>query len=316
MSKKYAHAAMPPMLVAAALMLAVARTTSAATTELRIAEYNIDDSDQGNNNNITGASAGVPAVLEAIGLHHIGTNAQPIDVLALTELLDTNNNSITSTTLPAVVTALNNFYGAGTYAYATTPDPTSGGTQFNGPSGLIYNTHTVSVVSTATLALGSGVNRAPIRYLLQPVGYGSNSNFYMYVDHYKASSGSTNEAERNNEAVEVRANADTLGSAAHIIFTGDFNLTNASAEAAYTTLTGAGGTGQAHDPLATSWSSNSSAYTYLYSDATSGSFAMQRSLRHATCEQRHAHATWSAVGLRYFRSVRSEKLSLGQIPLR
>ena len=274
MPKKYAHAAMPPMLAVAALMLAVARTAAAATTELRVAEYNIDDSDQGNNNNITAANAGVPAVLEAIGLHHIGTNAQPIDILALTELLDTNNNSVTSSTLPLVVSSLNNYYGAGTYAYATTPDPTSGGTQFNGPSGIIYNTHTVSVVSATTLALGSGINRAPIRYLLQPVGYGANSDFYMYVDHYKASSGSTNESERNSEAIEVRANADTLGSSAHVIFTGDFNLTNASAEAAYATLTAAGGSGQAHDPLTTSWLSNSSAYTYLYSDATSGSFAM------------------------------------------
>ena len=38
-------------------------------TTLRIAEYNIDCSDQGNNNNITGASAGVPTILQAMGVH-------------------------------------------------------------------------------------------------------------------------------------------------------------------------------------------------------------------------------------------------------
>jgi hypothetical protein len=33
---------------------------------LRVAEYNIDCSDQGNNSNITGPSAGIPAIIQAI----------------------------------------------------------------------------------------------------------------------------------------------------------------------------------------------------------------------------------------------------------
>jgi hypothetical protein len=132
-------------------------------------------------------------------MHHIGSNAQPVDVLALTEMLDTNNNSVTSSTLPALVNALNAIYGPGYYAYDNTPDPTSGGTQFNGPSGLIYNTHTVQVVPGSEKALAysgdntNSVPRAPMRYTLQPVGYGSNADFYLYASHYKASSGSSNE---------------------------------------------------------------------------------------------------------------------------
>jgi len=90
-----------PMLGIPVVVLGQAQT-------LRIAEYNIDDSDEGNNNNITGSDAGVPTVMQAMGIHSLVGDSQPLDVLALTELLDTNNNSITSTTLPALVNALNN----------------------------------------------------------------------------------------------------------------------------------------------------------------------------------------------------------------
>ena len=53
---------------------------------LCVVSYNIDDADQGNDNNITAVYAGLPAVIQAIGQHHLGTNAQPVDVLGLEEL--------------------------------------------------------------------------------------------------------------------------------------------------------------------------------------------------------------------------------------
>ncbi len=264
-TKQFRHAVARALI---ALWFTVLAARVASATTLRVVEYNVDDSDQGNNNNINGASAGVPAIIQAIGNQYIGSNAQAPDIIALTEMLDTNNNSITSTTLPLLTNALNAIYGAGMYTYDTTPDPTTGGTQYNGPSGLIYNTHTVQIINAVALPLGTGVNRAPIRYELQPVGYGANSDFYMYVEHAKADSGSANETERNEEATEVRQNADALGPNTHIIYTGDLNLVAGSSEPSYATMTAAGN-GQAHDPLVTSWTSNSSAYTYLYSESTS-----------------------------------------------
>ena len=91
----------------------------------------------------------------------------------------------------------------------------------------------------------------------------------MYVSHYKASSDTTSQSRRNSEATEIRQDADTLGPSAHIIYSGDFNLTGGSSEAAYTTLTGAGN-GQAHDPTgATGWTNNSNTWKYLYSESTS-----------------------------------------------
>ncbi len=230
----------------------------ASAGTLRIVSYNVDCFDQGSDNNIIASYAGLPTVLQGIGEHHIGTNAQPIDVLGVEEL--------TTTTLTNLVNALNTIYGAGTYAFDPTTDPNTGG----GPDGLIYNTHTVQVISAAAIgsASTSGAARAPMRYQIRPVGYGSDADFYMYVSHYKASSGTTNMNRRNVEATTIRQDADALGSSAHIIYSGDFNLTGGSSEPAWATLTAAGN-GQAIDPTgATGWANSSSSWNYLYSESS------------------------------------------------
>src|SRR5579862_8322927 len=102
---------------------------------LRIVSYNIDCEDRSSDGNITNSIHSLPTVVQAIGLHHLGTNAQPVDILNVEEL--------NSTTLANFVTALTNIYGAGTYKYDPTTDTNTGG----GPDGLIYNLHTVQVVS-------------------------------------------------------------------------------------------------------------------------------------------------------------------------
>ncbi|HEY2760880.1 MAG TPA: hypothetical protein VGI75_09055, partial [Pirellulales bacterium] len=212
-------------IVTLSLFFGVALTASA---ELRIVSYNIDDADQGNDNNILATYGRLPQVLHAIGQHHIGTNVQPLDVLGVEEL--------NPTTLPNLVTALNDLYGAGTYAYYAINDPTTGA----GTDGLIYKPSTVQVVSASVIgtASGSGAARAPLRFQIRPIGYSAASEFYMYVSHYKASAGF--EVRRNFEASEIRANADALGPDAHIIYSGDFNLVGGTTEPAWATLTASG----------------------------------------------------------------------------
>jgi hypothetical protein len=215
---------------------------------IRIASYNIDCADQGSDNNITGAAHSAPTVIQAMGLHHIGTNAQPVDVLSLEEL--------TSTTLANLVAQLNVIYGPGTYAFDPTTDPNTGG----GPDGLIYNTNTIQVVSARALrtgqtvllqsngtytnawSAGGGVNgpdRAPMVYQLRPVGSGTNNDFYMYVSHARSTSDNSVGDARYAEAQEVRSDAKyNLPAAAHILYGGDWNLFNGSGENAYKCLTG------------------------------------------------------------------------------
>ena len=215
---------------------------------LRVVSYNIDCADQGSDNNITGSTHSMPTVIQAIGLHHLGTNAQPVDVLGVEEL--------TSTTLANLVAQLNSIYGAGTYAFDPTTDPNTGG----GPDGLIYNTHTMQVVSARALKTGqtvllqdngtyttahstgggtNGVTRAPMVYQLRPVGYTSNDDFYMYVSHARSTSDNSVGDARYAEAQAVRSDAKyKLPAGAHVIYSGDWNLFNGSGENAYKCLTG------------------------------------------------------------------------------
>ncbi|HSV14351.1 MAG TPA: hypothetical protein VLI90_08835 [Tepidisphaeraceae bacterium] len=237
---------------AAAAVALVSPGNAALGTTVRVVSYNVDCSDLTNNTDPK-ANANLPdvaTVLQAIGVHQIGGNAQRFDVLGAQELLDTNNNTITSASLPALVNDLNAVYGAGAYAFDSTPDPTAGGVQFDGPSGLIYNTQTIQVVAAKALGYsgtGAGsIPRAPMRYLLHPIGYSTSANFYMYVSHYKstAASGSV----RLQEATEIRADADALGPNVPILYTGDHNIFQDSAEPSYQKLLSTGN-GQAHDAM-------------------------------------------------------------------
>lgn len=178
-------------------------------------------------------------ILQAISAETTNGFARPIDVLALQE-----QTSVSSTT-QAIVDLLNGIYGAGTYARGTL----DGGTSGAGRPGLVYNTHTVQLLGE--LAFGtvstSAQARQTLRYQLRPVGYTSTADFYVYVNHYKAGTTSTDQTRRNVEATTLRANADALGPGVHALYTGDYNI-QSSFEASYQTLL-APGNGQAFDPL-------------------------------------------------------------------
>ena len=215
---------------------------------LRVVSYNIDCEDRSSDGNITNSMHSLPTVVQAIGLHHLGTNAQPVDVMSCEEL--------NSTTLSNFVVQLNIIYGAGTYSYDKTTDPNTGG----GPDGLIYNTNTVQVVSARALKTGqtvllqangtyiaahspgggvNGVTRAPMVYQLRPAGYGAAADFYMYVSHARSTTDDSVGDARYAEAQEVRSDAKyKLPAGAHILYGGDWNLFNGSGENAYLCLTG------------------------------------------------------------------------------
>ena len=297
----------------AVLGLASFAGTAAAAT-LRIVSYNIDCSDQGSDNSITNANHTLPVIIQAIGLHHIGTNAQPVDILGVEELQ--------STSLSNIVRQLNVIYGAGTYAYDTTTDPNTGG----GPDGLIYNTHTVQIVSARAMKTGqtvllqsngttytaahsagggtNGVTRAPLLFQIRPIGFGTTNDFYMYVSHARSTSDNSIGDARYAEAQAVRSDAKyKLPAGAHILYSGDWNLFNGGEENAYKCLTGQTTSDtinwsdtsavwantnqtQAFDPMSktlpptiVTWTNGpGDNATYLYDDSTTGSFSMSSRL--------------------------------------
>ncbi|HSY17568.1 MAG TPA: hypothetical protein VK815_04500 [Candidatus Acidoferrales bacterium] len=215
---------------------------------LRIVSYNIDCEDRSSDGNITNSAHSLPTVVQAIGLHHLGTNAQPVDLMSCEEL--------NSTTLSNFVVQLNIIYGAGTYTYDTTTDPNTGG----GPDGIIYRTNSVQVVSARAMKTGqtvllqanltytaahsfgggsNGVTRAPMVYQIRPVGSGPSADFYFYVSHARSTSDDTDGDARYAEAQAVRSDAKyNLPAGVHILYGGDWNLFNGSYENAYKCLTG------------------------------------------------------------------------------
>jgi hypothetical protein len=182
--------------------------------------------------------------LEGIGEEVENGNAQPLDILALEE---TTSNPITVT---PIVNALNTFYGvAGMYtnsSYQATEEggsPSSG----NGPNAVVFNTRTVQLLAfkpvdpsggSSKLGSGTGEYREVMRYEFAPAGVApaSSNEFYIYVSHYKASSGSSNEAKRLGEALIIRTNeAIDLPATARVLYVGDYNVDD-SGEAAYQTI--------------------------------------------------------------------------------
>jgi hypothetical protein len=200
----------------------------------------------------SGGLGAITAVLQAIGSLSLedgaGPSGHPIDVLALEEVganTSVNTSTYTSvapstTEMNAIVGALNNIYGANTYAYSTVANSASGG-EGGGPSTIVYNTNTVSIVSASNIGVASGYSsppgafRAPMQYQIQPVGYSSAAQFYVDVSHMKSSTSSGDQADRNAEAQEIVATSPVT-SGAHVVSVGDFNITQGSSEATYQTM--------------------------------------------------------------------------------
>lgn len=228
-------------------------TATATPPAIRVVAYNIQADTEG----FTGPRPGLYTVLEGIGEQNRNGVWQPIDILALQE---TTSNSAS---VAPIVTALNDYYGAGTYAVVNYQATQSGSNSSgNGPNALLYNTTTLQIVlQGGAQAIGvsgtpsNNVKRQVVRYLFQPLDGTVEDRFYVYVSHMKSSSSgveSENQADRDSEAQLIRANAATLPSTASILYMGDFNMSSAT-EAAYLTMTGSG-QGQAIDVF--TWSSN------------------------------------------------------------
>jgi len=219
-------------------------------------------------------------VLEGIGEQILADDpAQPLDILALQE---TTSNS---TTVTPIVNGLNSYYGVpGMYAMSTVQATSSGGvTAGGGPNALVYNTTTLQLLVSVKvdppagqfLGSSSGEYREVMRYQFAPAGVATNASnlFYVYVSHYKASTGPDNEAARAGEAAIIRNDeANNLPADARVLYVGDYNVTGGSSEAGYQTMLAPSAPngipqGQAFDLLNPSgatginWSVNSLQYT-------------------------------------------------------
>jgi len=230
---------------ASTFALCCAAVPAIAPAQIRIANYNTATAFNTNGN----PNAGLQTVLGGIGSESFGGITKRLDILCLQE----QNNNTGSTTLQ-VLNMMNALYGPGTYNRGAL---VSGATSSpnNDSSAVVYDTTRFQLVAEKLVGTPStnGMPRQEIRYQFRPVGYQSNADFYVYVGHWKALGGADDMARRNVEAQTIRADANnTLPAGSRILYTGDFNLTGGTSEAAWGTITAAGNT-QGIDPAGGSW---------------------------------------------------------------
>lgn len=265
------------LMVAQALVVSI--TAAAFGTDIRVATYNID-ADVSTASHVPPSS--IYTVMEAMGTESTYAPAQAVDIFALEE-------TDGATTVNPMVTNLNSFYGAGTYATTSTQSPIISGTG-NGPSSIIYNTTTLTLVQQGgqdfytvpgtpggSTSDGTRISRAVLRYEFQSKAGGAP--FYVYVSHMKSSSdGDTlDPSDRATEAAAIRNDeANTLPAGASVLYVGDYNM-GGSTEAGYQTMTavtspsasGSKSQGKAFDPLLianpseTTWDTTNNDAAYL-----------------------------------------------------
>ena len=226
----------------------LASSSQGATADLRIGTYNLEADIDG----VTTPRTGLYTALEAIGSTTVAGNAQPLDILGMEE---TTSNT---TTVQPIVTNLNSYYsgiGANVVYSLTGLQGTESGNDAgsgNGPNSLIYNTKTLTLLQAVGIGTptgsGNGEYRQITRYEFKPIAGTTGDAFYIYVDHYKSGSGSTDNTDRQKEAQIVLTDEATLPTNANVIYSGDLN-DNPNANTDYSVLTTSTGAGKAYDPL-------------------------------------------------------------------
>lgn len=248
--------------VIAVVSFACAAWSASACAQLRIVAYNVNNSDPAD----FGPRLGMETVLRGIHASAKGGFARPIDVMILGEA------ESVATTGTAYAALLNTITSGTAYRRATVDASSTG----SGRPIAVYNSAAVALVAEKRIGSITGTASQPrqtMRYQFRPVGYDTTADFYVYASHFKASTGAANEAERNNEARVIRADADALGQGANVIYSGDFNFYSSS-ESGFQTLTGTGN-GQAFDPVSRvgGWSgSNTYKDVHTQSPATTSVF--------------------------------------------
>jgi endonuclease/exonuclease/phosphatase family metal-dependent hydrolase len=203
---------------------------------LRVVDYNIRSA--------SGAPAtGLDTILQAIGSEVVNGGSRQIDVLALQEVQSQ------ATTTQVVANLLNTVYSTNVYAAGTQNGATTG----SGTVGIVYNSSVLQLVNEQVLtsvvvgSSASSAGRQPIRYKFHIICAPATDDFYVYNSHYKAGSATSDKAQRDYEATQIRADSDALGDGANILYVGDYNI-QSSNEASYQTIVSAGN-GQAVDPI-------------------------------------------------------------------
>ena len=170
-------------------------------------------------------------VLSAIGTTVIEGNSQRIDILALQETDAADIAHPSGGSLGVIESVFDALYPSTDYATSvSTPDP---GDQ----TGFVYDTSTVSLLEA--FEVPGLLTHTILRGKFRPESTLGESDFYVYSIHLKAGTSAAIRSDRAAEALILRADADSLGEGANVLFVGDFNM-QSSNEVAYTNIVASG----------------------------------------------------------------------------
>ncbi|HEX4415432.1 MAG TPA: lamin tail domain-containing protein [Lacipirellulaceae bacterium] len=183
-----------------------------------------------NGPNDAAGDANYSTIFQAIGNETVQGNTKRIDILALEE---TDPPGPGGNSIGRINTDLNTLYPAASYSFVVTPVDGGGDS-----TGFVYDTTTVTLLNSMQVDAGS-VTHNIMRAEFRPIGTTGDSDFYIYSIHLKSGDGGAEATTRGQEAALLRADADSLGQGANVLFVGDFNM-KTSAEAAYQAFVSAG----------------------------------------------------------------------------
>jgi PEP-CTERM motif len=237
--------------------IAVLVAGPASAQQIRIVSWNTANDVSGSGGdthpvNTAPYTAPATGVLQAIGSLSVTPSApaHPIDILALEESA-INGGTGPNPTAQQYASILNSIYHITGYVAAPLNGTTDGSATGNGPSTLVYNSTTLQLVSETGIGTVSstGPARQVLRFQFQPIGAPASASFYMYVDHFKASSGSTNENRRGAEATIINNDVNSLPANTPVVFAGDYNPTSGVTDQGYQGVVGNSGPNHGVDPL-------------------------------------------------------------------
>jgi hypothetical protein len=274
---------------AAVLWVAAWAGLAPAQTNLRVVTWNTANStgSAGTDPRAPVAGGSLAQSLQAMGALNTTGFSRPVDILAMQESVYYTGSGV-NPTAQAVVNILNGIYGAGTYAAGTLNGTTTGPNANNGPNTVVYRTTTVSLINQQALGTpsGSGVARQVMKYQFQSVANPSVS-FHVYNSHMKAGTTAEDNTRRGVEAGIIMASANALPANTPILFLGDYNPTNDTADLGYQGVVGGTAANRGIDPL------NPTNVTQDWDSAAFRSYATLSPVTTAT------YTGQSTVGMRY-----------------
>ena len=186
------------------------------------------------------SDADFQTILEAIGNETVVGNTKRLDILALSETDPPGAGGDSIGRIEGILEAL---YTGTDYASVVSTEDGGGDS-----TGFVYDTSTVSLLESVAV-MPDTLTHHVLRGKFRPNSTLGESDFYVYSVHLKSGDAAGEITLRGIEAQLLRNDADLLGTGAHVLMVGDFNM-KGSSETAYANLTGAGA-GQVQDVAAT-----------------------------------------------------------------